>query len=83
MELYASNRQDIYHRFCSSLIRRNWSSEPEKLGRTVHRRNWFDFGAGKTGVTFGWSFHRGDRFSAEIYILAQMIVKRIWSIYKG
>lgn len=68
MDMYASNRKEIYKRFYSTILCRYWELDPEKWERMVPERNWFDFGAGRTGIKFGWSFHRGHRFSAEIYI---------------
>jgi len=67
-EAYPSTRQAFYKRFFSEPIRRYWREGDRRRGRKPPDRNWFDFGAGKTEVKFGWSFHRGDRFSAEIYI---------------
>ena len=66
--MYASTRKEFYKRFWTRLIRRYWEREPARWERKAQKRNWLDFGAGRTGVKFGWSFHRGDRFSAEIYI---------------
>jgi hypothetical protein len=66
--MYASSRPEFYHRFYSELIRRYWHIHPDRRIPKAPRKNWLDYGAGKTGVKFGWSFHRGDRFSAEIYI---------------
>ena len=68
MASYASTRKEFYRRFYGTLIRRYWSEDPMRRSRKPPDRNWLDFASGKTGARFGWSFHRGDRFSAEIYI---------------
>jgi hypothetical protein len=63
-----SPRNELYRLFFEDLTSRYWT------GKTGHRKprarpqNWFTFGAGKSGIAFGWSFRSEDRFSAELYI---------------
>lgn len=63
-----SPRNALYRDFFDELTTKYWKQKTGQRKPKAHPQNWFSFGAGKSGITFGWSFRAEDRFSAELYI---------------
>lgn len=57
-----------YHEFYSKLIDEYSSIDKSFKKIKVYPQSWMQYGAGKTGLSFGWAFRMGNRFSVELYI---------------
>lgn len=63
-----SPRNELYRKFFEDLSTRSWENKPGKRKPKAGPQNWYSWGAGKSGMTFGWVFRTEDRFCTELYI---------------
>lgn len=57
-----------YVNFYSQLVNFYLGINPNFRKVKALPQNWLQFGAGKSGLYFGWAFRIGNRFSVELYI---------------
>ncbi len=63
-----SPRMMLYREFYTELVDLYGGSKPKWRKIKAQPQSWLQFGAGKSGVYFGWAFRIENRFSVEVYI---------------
>lgn len=63
-----TERQQAYQQFFADLADAYADEHPSWNRLKAQPQSWLSFGAGKSGVSLGWAFHKGPELSTELYI---------------